>query len=102
MRSRFAFSLALVMAALPLLAQEQAYVRRGDVTRQGKVWVEEVECGASVRPDGRLVLRTDMGSVMVETGRACTYMFPALAVGGCRLVRGVIQGSAGYELGIQT
>jgi hypothetical protein len=24
----------------------------------------------------------------------CTYMFPPLAVGGCRLVRGVIRGSA--------
>jgi len=25
---------------------------------------------------------------------ACRYMFPPLAFGGCRLVRGVIQGSA--------
>ena len=24
----------------------------------------------------------------------CKYMFPPLAIGGCRLVRGVIQGSA--------
>jgi hypothetical protein len=24
----------------------------------------------------------------------CKYMFPALAVGGCRLVRGVIRGSS--------
>jgi hypothetical protein len=25
---------------------------------------------------------------------ACKYMFPPLALGGCRLVRGLIQGSA--------
>ena len=25
---------------------------------------------------------------------SCTYMFPPLALGGCRLVRGLIQGSA--------
>ena len=102
MRSRFAFSLALVMAALPLLAQEQAYVRRGDVTRQGKVWVEEVECGASVRPDGRLVLRTDMGSVMVETAAdnslRCQVHLRAYA-GTEDEARRLLRG---YELGIQT
>lgn len=26
--------------------------------------------------------------------KACRYMFPPLGVGGCRLVRGLIQGSA--------
>ena len=26
--------------------------------------------------------------------KACTFMFPPLAVGGCRYVRGVIDGSA--------
>jgi hypothetical protein len=26
--------------------------------------------------------------------QACRYMFPPLAVGGCRLVRGLIEGSA--------
>jgi hypothetical protein len=26
--------------------------------------------------------------------QACKYMFPPLALGGCRLVRGLIQGSA--------
>jgi len=27
-------------------------------------------------------------------GDRCEYMFPPLAIGGCRLVRGVIRGSA--------
>jgi DUF4097 and DUF4098 domain-containing protein YvlB len=101
MRFRFVFALALVMAALPLLAQDQAYVRRGDITRQGKVWVEEAECGASVRPGGRLVLRADLGSVMVVTGRddsmRCRVHLRAYASdeqAARRLFRG-------YELSIQ-
>jgi len=101
MRFRFVLTLGLVVAAVPLLAQEQAYVRRGDITRQGKVWVEEVECGASVRPDGRLVLRADLGSVMVETGRddsmRCRVNLRAYA-GDEEAARRLFRR---YELGIQ-
>lgn len=101
MRLRFVFPLALVVAALPLLAQDQAYVRRGDITRQGKVWVEEAECGASVRPGGRLLLRADLGSVMVETGRddsmRCRVHLRAYA-GDEQAARRLFRS---YELGIQ-
>ena len=39
---------------------------------------------ANYRPAPRKDVRCD----------ACRYMFPPLALGGCRLVRGLIQGSA--------
>lgn len=63
--------LALVAtAALPLRAQDQPYVRRGEIERQGPAWVEELECGAPIGENGRLVLRVDLGSVTVETSGA--------------------------------
>jgi DUF4097 and DUF4098 domain-containing protein YvlB len=69
---RFPLILPLALAAVAppaLLAQEGPYVRRGSVELQGHAWVEELECGAPVRPGGRLVLRADQGSVKVGTGR---------------------------------
>lgn len=49
-------------------AASPPYVQRGTVTRQGRAWVEEITCGAPVREGGRLVLRTDLGSVAVKPG----------------------------------
>jgi DUF4097 and DUF4098 domain-containing protein YvlB len=64
--------------------------------------MEEVECGAPVRPDGRLVLRTDMGSVSVETSGdntlRCRVHLRAYA-GTEEQARRLLRG---YELGIQT
>lgn len=52
-------------AALPLAAQEQVYVRRGSPAREGRAWTEIAECGGPAREGGRLVLRSDVGSVRV-------------------------------------
>lgn len=61
---------AVLAAGWPLAAQEEAYVKRGSLQRQGRVWVEESLCGAPVQEGGRLVLRTHMGSVQVKPGAA--------------------------------
>lgn len=69
MRVRPALLLTLTTVfGLSLAAGEQAYVRRGAIERQGRVWVERAECGASVRPGGHLRVRLDLGSVRVEPG----------------------------------
>ena len=55
-----------------------------DVTAMGaSIWGLSKR-GANYRPAPKPAVRCD----------ACKYMFPRLALGGCRLVRGVIQGSA--------
>jgi DUF4097 and DUF4098 domain-containing protein YvlB len=54
-------------AALPLAAQEQVYVRRASPQREGRAWTENAECGGAARDGGRLVLRSDLGSVRVLT-----------------------------------
>src|SRR6266508_2519320 len=54
-----------------------------DVTAMGaRIWGLSKRA-ANYRPAPKPEVRCD----------ACKYMFPALALGGCRLVRGVIQGS---------
>ncbi len=55
-------------ASLPLAALDQAFVRRGTLERQGRAWIEKIECGAPVRERGRLVLRADFGAVSVRPG----------------------------------
>jgi DUF4097 and DUF4098 domain-containing protein YvlB len=65
MRKQLVLPLALAAAALPLLAQQPA-VQRGEIERQGRVWVQTLNCSAPVRPGGRLVLRADQGSVEVK------------------------------------
>ncbi len=59
----------LAAAALPLAAQEQPYVRRGEIERQGPAWTEELHCSAPVQAGGRLLLRADQGSVRIVPGR---------------------------------
>lgn len=49
----------------------------------GEIWSLSKK-QANYRPAPRKDVRCD----------ACRYMFPPLALGGCRLVRGLIQGSA--------
>jgi hypothetical protein len=57
------------MAAVILPARaEDSYVKRGTPQRQGRVWVEQAECSVPVKEGGRLVLRTDLGSVSVRPG----------------------------------
>lgn len=68
----FRVSLLAALAAgacLVLAAQDEAYVKRGALQRQGRGWVEEAECGAAVREGGRLVLRADVGSAEIKPGR---------------------------------
>jgi hypothetical protein len=55
-----------------------------DVTAMGaRIWGLSKRA-ANYRPAPKPEVRCD----------ACKYMFPALPLGGCRLVRGIIQGSA--------
>lgn len=55
-------------AVLALSAQEQAYIKRGGVSRQGRAWVERIDCGAPVQEGARLLVRTDLGSLTVKPG----------------------------------
>src|SRR5947207_6315382 len=60
------FSALMFMALVsPLAAQDQVYVRRGNPKREGRAWTEHAECGGAAREGGRLVLRSDAGSVRV-------------------------------------
>jgi DUF4097 and DUF4098 domain-containing protein YvlB len=58
----------LFLGALPLLASDQAAVTRGTPERRGGAWVERARLHALVKEGGRLVLRTDSGSILVRTG----------------------------------
>ncbi|MFQ5663117.1 MAG: DUF4097 domain-containing protein [Terriglobia bacterium] len=68
MRVRSLLVVGLVAVGVPLAAQNPAYVKRGKIERQGRAWVERIECGASVRPGARLRVRADRGSVRVKPG----------------------------------
>jgi len=57
--------LLLGVSSLPTAAADSAWVRRGGVERQGRFWIEVDQCSVPVKPGGRLVLRADLGSVMV-------------------------------------
>ncbi len=100
MRVRFLCLVALAaVASLPLAAQTDAYVKRGAIQRESRVWeakhgglerlgnfwVEEAECGAPVSEGGRLVVRLDMGGVEVRPGAADRME--------CRVRLGVAAGS---------
>ncbi len=70
-------SLVLGLASLPLApplpgqaAQPPLSVERGQIEREGRTWVEHVQCLAPVAEGGRLVLRTDIGSIVVTVGQA--------------------------------
>jgi DUF4097 and DUF4098 domain-containing protein YvlB len=58
----------VLTTATALRAADQGNVRRGEPQREGRVWVEHVDCGVPVRDGGRLVLRTDFGAILVKTG----------------------------------
>lgn len=68
MHLRLWLPLAAAIAVLPLHMAAQTYVQRGNIKREGRTWVETVECGAPVSEGGRLVLRADVGSVTIKTG----------------------------------
>lgn len=70
-------SLVVGLASLPLApplagqaAQPPLSVERGQIEREGRTWVEHVGCFAPVEEGGRLVLRTDIGSIAVTVGQA--------------------------------
>lgn len=68
-KTRFVqFALFACLAALPLQAGDQAYVKRGTPERVGRTWVERAQFGGPVKEGGRLILRADMGGVLVRTG----------------------------------
>lgn len=68
MRLRWLWLTLLAAASLPLPVQGQIFVRRGDIQQEGRTWVERVTCSAPAQDGGRLVLRADVGSVLVKTG----------------------------------
>lgn len=57
-----------VLTAASLGAADQGSVRRGEPQREGRAWVERADCSLPVRQGGRLVLRTDFGTILVRTG----------------------------------
>jgi len=66
-QTRFqAVALMWLAAGLPLAAQNQVFVKRGTPQREGRAWTEIAECGGAAREGGRLVLRSDLGSVTVK------------------------------------
>jgi hypothetical protein len=66
-QTRFSrIALMWLAAALPLAAQDQAFVKRGNPQREGRAWAEIAECGGAAREGGRLVVRSDLGSVKVR------------------------------------
>lgn len=68
MRLRGSLLLALLLAAVPLAAQDQPYVKRGPIEREGRGWSQRFECSLAVKEGGRLVMRVDAGSVHVTPG----------------------------------
>lgn len=60
--------LLAVPAALGVEAPEKYAVKHGAPERHGRAWVERSEFSAPARPGGRLVLRADLGAVVVRTG----------------------------------
>lgn len=69
MQLRFLLPVALAAAGLPpLAAQNELVVERGAVERQGRHWVERITCRAPVREGAKLVVRADLGSVVVKPG----------------------------------
>lgn len=60
------FAIFSWLAILPLQAVDQSYVKRGTPERHGRAWVERAEFGGPAREGGRLVLRADVGSVVIQ------------------------------------
>jgi DUF4097 and DUF4098 domain-containing protein YvlB len=58
------------LAVLPLQALDQAYVKHGTLEHRGRAWVEDRQFGGPAREGGRLILRADVGSVVIRPGAA--------------------------------
>jgi len=56
------------LASLPLAALDQVSVKRGTAERRGRGFEERSELSAPVREGGRLILRADLGSVVIRPG----------------------------------
>lgn len=67
-RSLFFLGFVIAVASGSLAGLDEVYVKRGEPQREGRSWVERADCGASVQPGARLVLRADFGSVKVSPG----------------------------------
>ncbi len=57
-----------LIALVHPISYAQADVQRGTPQSEGKAWVEHATCTAAVRDGGRLIVRTDIGSVSVKPG----------------------------------
>lgn len=72
--ARFRNLLFLAVAAAfmsqPLCAFDEAFIKWGEPSREGRVWVQHATCGGPVQSGGKLVLRADFGSVLVNTGQS--------------------------------
>jgi hypothetical protein len=60
-------NLAILVGQL-VQAADQATVKRSTPEREGRAWVQRAEASLPVREGGRLVVRSDFGSVSVRTG----------------------------------
>lgn len=58
----------LAAAATPALLAQQSTVRPGEVTREGRYWVRTLNFSVGTQPGRTLHLRSDLGSVHVQTG----------------------------------
>src|SRR5205814_1258852 len=69
-RFRYLVFLAVATALVspPLRGFDEAFIKRGEPSREGRVWVEHASCGGTAQSGGKLVLRADFGSVLVKTG----------------------------------
>ena len=64
------FAAFACLAVLPLQAVDQAYVKHGSLEHRGRAWVEDCRFGGTAREGGRLILRADVGSVVIRPGAA--------------------------------
>jgi Putative adhesin len=61
-------TLLFLALALPVAASEGPRVQRGTPRREGRFWSQLDTCFVPVKPGGRLILRTDLGTVTVVPG----------------------------------
>jgi hypothetical protein len=89
------------LAALPLQAGDQAYVKRGEVEHHGRAWIERSEIGIPAREGGRLILRADAGSVVIKPaagGRVEGHVVLRCFTGSEADARRIF---SGYQLGVR-
>lgn len=104
MLSLYAIPLWVIGFALtaPVNLSAQAEIRRGTPQNEGKGWVERDTCSAAVHDGGRLVVRTDVGSIAVKPGTSgrlnCQILLRAYRAGEEEAKRYF----RAYELGVRT